>query len=162
MSSAAQLPELDAFPGESLPARKTRGVFVVFATMVTVGLGLGGWYVGNRILAAEGVQANSAPQAVTNEALEASKPIAAAAEPAPQELRPLAADYYLQIAALGAPQDLKYVKQLQSKGFQARLETAAGDREAQILVGPYSDERALHRAQTRLAGTGILAIEAVR
>jgi sporulation related protein len=163
MSSAAQLPEIDALPCEPpLPARKTRGVFVVFATMVTVGLALGGWYVGNRIMAAEGTQASSAPQAVTNEVLEAPKAIVEAPRAAPQELLPLAADYYLQIAALGASQDQRYVKQLQTKGFQVRLETAAADHEAQILIGPYSDERALRRAQTRLAATGILAMEAVR
>ncbi len=177
MSSAAQLPELDAFPGEApFPARKTRSVFVVFGTMVTIGLALGGWYVGNRIVAAEGVQASSAPQPVTEPAVADPKPVEAPKpavsgprsafhaipQAAPQELRPLAADYYLEVAALGASQDLKYVKQLQTKGFQVRLDAAAPDHEAQILIGPYPDQNALHRAQTRLADTGILAIETIR
>jgi len=142
---------------------------VGFATLVIMAFALAGWYVSTRILAAEGVQAVVAPDASPS-----VSPTAASGRPAAQPFQsrsqevsadvvmPLTLDYYLQVTALGTPQDVKYIQQLQRKGYQARLEAAGTGDDAQILIGPYSDPNALHRAQARLATAGILTTETVR
>src|SRR5579862_7396103 len=137
MSSAAQSQELDALPVASEPARTTRGVFVSFATLVVVGLGLAGRYVSTRIMAAEPQPAAPVPQTVQSVAPATPAIRPAAPPPAPEALLPLALEYYLQIAALGTAQDAVYLKQLREKGYQAQFEAAAPNRDARILIGPY-------------------------
>ncbi|HTS46578.1 MAG TPA: SPOR domain-containing protein [Bryobacteraceae bacterium] len=168
MSSAAQLPEIAPFDGAPVAERKTRGVYVGFATLVTVGLALAGWYVGERILVAQ------APHVPTEAFASASiDPVPAAALPsiAAPQIRPLAEDsqpllplteYYLQTMALGTAQDLKFLKQLQSRGFKAHLETTPADQTGLILIGPYVDQPAVRRARATLADSGILATETIR
>jgi SPOR domain len=148
MSSAAQSQELDSPPVASRPAHKTRGLFVSFVSLVILGLGLAGWYVSTRIMAAE-------PQPA-----EHIQTVAAA--PAPQVLLPLSLEYYLQIAALGIEQDALFLRQLQDKGYRAHYEAAARGHEARILVGPYPDATAMNHARARLIDSGILATEYVR
>ena|SRR5579862_2509828 len=165
MSSAAQLPDIAPFEGSPVPERKTRGVYVGFATLVTVGLALAGWYVGQRILVAQ------APLPVTEPFTSAPvDPMPAAARPtiptaplaeASQPLLPLT-EYYLQVSALGTAQDLKFLKQLQARGFKAHLETTPRDQTGLILIGPYTDQPAVRRAGARLADSGILATETIR
>ena len=48
MSSVAQMSEIDGFQDEPLAPRRTRGMYVGFATLVTIGLALASWYVGER------------------------------------------------------------------------------------------------------------------
>lgn len=154
-------------PLETRPARKTRGIFVSFATLVIVGFGLAGWYVATRILAAETEAAVTTPQAVQPAAPvpaadAVSQAPAPAAQPDAQEVLPLALEYYLQIATLGTADDTKYLKQLENMGYHAQLEPTEAGHDARILIGPYSDERSLQRARANLLASGILAIEYVR
>ena len=159
-----------------------------FAGMMTIGLLLAGWYVGERILAAQN-HSGAEPQTVANQPITAPALVKQAAaftssSPAPAEalvpddsatdeqpnattdgaevVLPLAAEYYLQIAALGSAQDSEYLKQLQSKGFAAHQEAGSSDGPGFIWIGPYMDKAAQQRAKSRLASAGILAIETVR
>ena len=164
MSSAAQIPEMDGFQDEPLQPRSSRSIYVGFATMVTVGLALAGWYVGERILVAQAP--HSIPEPVTVAPTPAvpsssttSTPVMSAPQPA---ILPHVIEYYLQVAALGPAHDGKFIRQLHNKGFQAHLETAPPDETGAILVGPYSDETALQHARARLAASGILATQTIR
>jgi len=148
------------------PARKTRGIFVSFATLVIVGFGLAGWYVSTRILAAEAQAAAMPAQAVQPAQ---SLPVVVtvsqtppAGQPDAQTVLPLALEYYLQIATLGTADDAKYLKQLEDRGYHAQLEPTAAGHDARILIGPYPDERSLQHARANLTASGILAIEYVR
>jgi len=170
MSSAAQLPEIASFEGSPpVPERKTRGVYVGFATLVTVGLALAGWYVGQRILVAQAPHASTEPFAsarVDPSPAAALRPIpippiTLPADTAQPILLPLT-EYYLQVTALGTAQDLKFLKQLQGRGFKAQLETTPTDQTGLILIGPYADQTAVRRARARLADSGILASETIR
>ena len=148
--------------------RKTRGVYVSFATLVTVGLALAGWYVGERILVAQAPHVPTEPFAsapadpMPAAALRpiSTPPITPSAETA-QPLLPLT-EYYLQATALGTAQDSKFLKQLQGRGFKAHLETTPTDQTGLILIGPYPDQPAVRRARARLADSGILASETIR
>lgn len=168
MSSAAQLPEIAPFEASPVPERKTRGVYLGFATLVTVSLALAGWYVGERILVAQAPHAPTEPFASAR--LDPSPAPALPAIAAPpttppadtaQTLLPLT-EYYLQVTALGSAQDLKFLKQLQGRGFKAHLETTPADQTGLILIGPYVDQPAVRRARARLADSGILASETIR
>src|SRR5277367_6011326 len=175
MSSAAHSQELDALVVAPPPDRKTRGVFLTFLSMVLVGLGMAGWYVSARIVAAEPqpvpiasapISAPAAPATLVRPAaviLPAT--VVTTSQPAPsyasETLLPLRVEYYLQIAALGTTEDARYLKQLQSKGYQAQLDPAVRGYDARILIGPYFDENALQRARARLVSSGILATELI-
>jgi hypothetical protein len=157
MSSAAQIPEMDGFQDQPLAPRTSRGVYVGFATLVTFGLALAGWYVGERILIAQ------APHATVERAWNSTStapPSYAAAQPAEPIVLPAVTEHYLQIAALGPAHDPKFLRQLQNKGFNPHLVTE--NQISSILIGPYEEETALYRARTKLAGSGILAIEIIR
>jgi cell division protein FtsN len=162
MSTAVHTSELDALRmASSCPARKTRGVFVSFATLVVVGLGLAGWYVSERILSAQSQPAQAVRPVVTAPpaAVRESKP---PATDAAQAVLPLALEYYLQIASLGTSEDASYMRQLEEKGYRTQFDAAAAGRDARILIGPYSDESSLTRAREKLIASGILAIEYIR
>jgi cell division septation protein DedD len=168
MSSAAQLPDIAPFEGSPVPERKTRGVYVGFATLVTIGLALAGWYVGQRILVAQAPYnpTKSFASAPVDPMPAAALPAITAPPTAPsvdtaQPLLPLT-EYYLQTTALGTAQDLKFLKQLQGRGFKAHLETTPTDQTGLILIGPYTDQPAVRRALARLADSGILASETIR
>ncbi len=161
--------EIDGLQDEPLPPRRTRGVYVGFATLVTIGLALAGWYVGERILVAQAPHTGPEPLA-TATAYPTPAPVppptgASTAPLSPQVqpvLLPLMAEYYLQVTALGTPQDLKFLNQLQSRGLKAHLETTPTDQTGLILIGPYDGETALRRARARLTASGILANEIIR
>ncbi len=168
MSSAAQLPDIAPFEGPPVPERKTRGVYVGFATLVTVGLALAGWYVGQRILVAQAPNPATEPFAAAPVApmpAAVLRPIVTPQITPPavtaQPLLPLT-EYYLQVTALGTAQDLKFLKQLQGRGFKAHLETTPTDQTGLILIGPYADQPAVRRVGARLADSGILASETIR
>jgi cell division septation protein DedD len=166
MSSAAHSQELDALVVAPPPDRKTRGVFLTFLSMVLVGLGLAGWYVGQRIVAAE-TQPSAQPAAVVQPAaLILPAAVVTTSQPTPsfttETLLPLRVEYYLQIAALGTAEDARYLKQLQSKGYQAQFDAATSHHDGRILIGPYFDDNAMERARARLVSSGILATELVR
>ncbi len=159
MSSAAQISDLEELH-KALPTRNTRGVYVGFASMVTIGLALAGWYVGERILAAQAAAIPTPAQPAITAALQ---PFVAPEPAAPDpDLSPSLPEYYLQVPALGTPHDAKFLKQLQARGFPAQLETAAADQPAIIQIGPFPDERTLRRARSKLAASGILAEELIR
>jgi len=170
MSSAAQISEIDGFQDEALAPRRTRGVYVGFASLVTIGLALAGWYVGERILVAQAPHTGPeplAPAAAYPTPAPASPSTGASSSPLTAQalqpaLLPLMAEYYLQVTALGTPQDLKFLQQLQSRGLKAHLETTPTDQTGLILIGPYDGEPALRRARARLAASGILANEIIR
>jgi len=188
MSTVASLPEVDGVRAQPQSRRKGRRIFVSFAGLITIGLALAGWYVGERILAAQS-HSDGNPQSVASQAITAPAPViqpavSTSSSPAQDEalvpddiasdeqhdapaqagevLLPLAAEYYLQVAALGTAQDFEYLKQLQRKGFTAYLDTGAKDGAGFIWIGPYADQTKLQRAQSRLVSAGILAIETVR
>ena len=162
MSSAAHTSELDALRMASRPARKTRGVFVSFASLVVVGLGLAGWYVSERIVSAQSQPAQAVQPVVTAPpaAVPESKP--PAPPEAPQAVLPLALEYYLQVASLGSSEDASYMRQLEEKGYRTQFDSAAAGHDARILIGPYSDENSLKRARDKLIASGVVAIEYVR
>ncbi len=165
MSSVAQIEEVDALSPEPRPEPgKSHGkaAFTSFACLVTMGLALGCWYVGDRILAAGRVRPNDPPAA--SQPAEPAKPQAQqpVVDKSPQELLPLALEYYLEIAALGTAEDANYVAHLRANGFAARMETASDEKVGRILIGPYSSTRDFRRAQRKLTGAGVLAREIVR
>lgn len=162
---ATKAPDLvvDAEPPQAQPAlaqqklaEKTRKrVFVSFAGTVAIGLVLAGWYVGNRIYAADGSQAPASsagaaqPAAIPPPAAPATALAIPARAPAPPAL-------YLETVSLGDTQDVKFLSRLESKGYAAVTENG------RIRIGPFTDTAALLSARSRLAGAGILATESAR
>ena len=114
------------------------------------GLALSGWYMSNRIVAAE------APQAAPI----AAQPIASAAQP--EDTTPLPPELYLQIAALGSGEDMDFVTGLHSKGFRAYLEINPAHAAECVLIGPFDtpDDRAT--ARRNLSAMGVLAVDTTR
>jgi cell division septation protein DedD len=150
----------------SRPARKKRGVFVSFATLVVVGLGLAGWYVSERIVSAQSQPSSPVPQTVQPVVMTAAPALQETpphdSPSAPQGMMPLALEYYLQIASLGTSEDASYMKQLEEKGYHTQFDAAGAGHEARILIGPYFDESSLKRAREKLMASGVLAIDYVR
>jgi cell division protein FtsN len=145
------------------PAEKSRKrVFVIFTGTCVFGLALAGWYVGNRIYAADAVHSD----AVLSPALEMPNNIRLPVPPPVGFVIPASApkspEFYLQTAALGDAQDLKFIKQLHTKGYAAKMDESSADGTDRILIGPYGDRAALERARRKLAGAGILAAESSR
>jgi cell division septation protein DedD len=137
-------------------------VFVGFAGTVVFGLAVSGWYLSNRMLAAEGARFDApAPPTAT-----VSTPAPPVEKPSVTEtveqLISLQPELYLEMSALGSPQDATYLRQLQARGFPGRIEAGQADQAGHILIGPYADRSALKQARRRLAATGILAVETVR
>jgi len=115
-------------PASSVAPRRVKGLLFGFAS-VTVGLVLGIWYVGVRIVSAEEI----AP-AINSSAL------------------------YLQVAGLGPKQDEDSVRSLENKGFRAQVQERDVDH-ARILIGPFSTHAELEQAQRKLQLSGVLAVE---
>ena len=147
--SSDTTPDIALAVADPLPVRKLRrSVLVGFASTVIFGLAMAGWYVGDRIYAADGPQAR--PVAIP----QVSQPVER--EPAAQLIKLPIPEFYLQVAALGSEQDQTYLKRLQSRGFPARLEATS------ILIGPYTARADLNRAERKLTASGILATEVDR
>jgi len=135
------------------PAAKLRlRLFFSFAITVTIGLTLAGWYVGGRISAAD------QPPAVTPAApvLEVAAPPPVVAELVQPPKNP---ELYLQVAALDPLKDVHYIRELEARGYHARVEPSADTEPASILIGPFPDRAELEQAQRKLAAKGILAME---
>jgi cell division septation protein DedD len=148
-----------------------KGLFFGFAATVTIGLGLASWYVGTRIVTTE----EAAPQntAVSTPATPiATPPIVT---PAPQSTPstsqetamadafwyavPPPNELFLETAGLGPRRDADFVKELESEGFPARIETTTAAGGTRILVGPFLSHSTLEEARHKLQNAGILAIE---
>ncbi len=154
-SSDAQLqPSPDAqiedAPSEARPAfdgasKRLRRLFFGFAATVTLGLALGSWYVGLRIVAVN----PAAPSPASSAGRQNVAPVPAPAEPP--------AGLYLQLAGLGPAQDAGLVKSLEAQGLHAR---PSGDQhDARILIGPFSTHDEMEQAQRTLQSAGVLTSE---
>jgi hypothetical protein len=151
-------------PGET--SKPLKSLFFGFAATVTVGLALGTWYVGVRIVAADEVGPTSGPSSAIPRAPVSATPAptAAAASPAvsgdsmAQAYLLPPAVLYLQVEGLGSKQDKSFVRSLQSRGFRARVQALDED-ESRILIGPFSTRPELELAQRKLQGAGVLAVE---
>jgi cell division septation protein DedD len=142
----------------AVPGTKLRkGVFAAFAIAVTFGLGLSGWYLGTRILAAEGTEVEAAPQPVV---VAGQASAVAPPAPIPTDVKSLQPEFYLGVTALGTAEDAKYLSQLKARGFDARMQASAEAQISRILIGPYTTRADLATAQRKLAAAGILALEA--
>jgi hypothetical protein len=148
---------VDVAQGVATGASKLlKGLLIGFAATVTIALALASWYLGVRIVAA-------------NEAIPASSPAPASEVPAvaPAEnfwdtIAPPAPALYLEVAGLGAEKDASFVKKLEKKGYQARIEVAANQDDGRILIGPFSARNELEEAERKLRSAGVLATEAAR
>jgi len=142
---------MTAEPSQARPdlaEKKKKRVVVSFGGTVVFGLALAGWYVGDRIYAADAAHSEkvSAP-------MMAAPPPAAFVISVPARQ---ARELYLETASLGDKQDLRVLKQLWYRGYGAKID------HSNILIGPFTDRASLDRASRRLADAGILAEESVR
>lgn len=119
-------------------SRLLKGLLIGFAVTVTIALGLASWYVGERIVAA-------------NEIVPSTKAEPAAAVPA-REL-------YLQVASLGPQADSSFVKQMEARGYRARVQSGNHTQDTRILIGPFAERSSLEEAERNLQSAGVLAIE---
>jgi hypothetical protein len=158
---AMELTPQRAVDGASKPLRS---LLLGFAVTVTVGLALASWYVGVRIVNADEV----APGSATAAAPAPSAPVVIPSTPPAVSDDSLVeaywskvppADLYLQVAGIGAKQDVGFVKSLAAKGFAAQLQ--GGDRadNGRILIGPFSTHAEMEQAQRKLQAAGVLAVE---
>jgi hypothetical protein len=133
---------LGAFDGAS---RRLRALFFGFAATVTLGLALGSWYVGLRIVAVN--------QAVPSRASSPGRENLGAG-PAPAEP---SAGLYLELAGLGPAQDAGFAKLLEAQGLHVRQ---SGDQNnARILIGPFPTHVEMQQAQRTLQSAGVLTSE---
>jgi cell division septation protein DedD len=162
--NSAQDSPTDGARPSAQASKPLKGLLFGFAATVTVGLALGSWYVGIRIVAADEVtpsnRTSAAPVSPAPAPLPTPAPPSVAAPPA---AAPVAAppDLYLQVAALGPRQDGNFVKSLEGKGFSAQIETKDND-SARILIGPFSNRAAMEQGQRELQSSGVLAVETER
>jgi len=117
-----------------------KGLLIGFAVTVGVALGLASWYVGERIVAA-------------NEVVPASNVVQGVAVAAP------ARELYLQVASLGPKPDSSFVKQMEARGYRARVQNANNSQDTRILIGPFAERSSLEEAERNLQSAGVLAIE---
>jgi hypothetical protein len=130
------------------PSKPQKGLLFGFAATVTVGLALASWYVGLRIVAANGV----VPPSTTTIRSIPSNPAPAPATPSAP-----VSDFYLQVAGLGPQQDAGFVRLLQAKGLNAQIQSSASD--LSILIGPFSNRAEMEQEERKLRFTGVLAVE---
>lgn len=123
-------------PNSPAAPRRIKGLLFGFAS-VTVGLALGIWYVGVRIVSADEI----VPATSTN-------------GPFTKDARAL----YLQVAGLGPKQGQDSVRSLENEGFRAQVQSRDEDH-ARILIGPFSTHAEMEQAQRKLQSAGVLAVE---
>jgi cell division septation protein DedD len=148
-------------------------MLVGFAATVTIGLALGSWYVGVRIVAAnEGAPAsravNAPAKASASQAAPTLQPPALAglsiqapagpSVPAPTPVTP-PPGLYLEVAGLGPLQGASFVKGLAAEGYRTRMRSATNQEDRRILIGPFEGRSALEKAERKLQSTGVLALE---
>ncbi|MBZ5608980.1 MAG: hypothetical protein LAP38_12025 [Acidobacteriia bacterium] len=129
-----------------------------FAGTVVFGLALSGWYLGNRIVAADATRVVTA--APTPLPAIPAQPVAQ--QPPVEDTTPAPPELYLEMAALGSKRDMNYIEKLHSQGFHAYLEINPGDATGCILIGPYAEASERSRARRKLSAAGVLAIETTR
>jgi cell division septation protein DedD len=136
-----------------------KGLLIGFAATVTIGLAMASWYVGVRIVAANEIAPITKPAAVS--------PIPAATPGTTEDsmadafwytVAPRSRELYLQVASLGPLADANFLRNLEAKGYTARVEANAKD-DSRILIGPFSGRGSLEEAQRKLQSAGVLAIE---
>jgi hypothetical protein len=108
--------------------RRIKGLLFGLAS-VTVGLALGIWYVGVRIVSANEIAPSTHSRAL-----------------------------YLQVASLGPKPAEDSVRSLENEGFRAQVQARDADH-ARILIGPFSTHAEMEQAQRKLESTGVLAVE---
>jgi cell division septation protein DedD len=152
-------------------SRPRKSVLVGFAATITVGLALGSWYVGVRIVAANEAApvstALNAPAKVSAASVTpALEPPVPATPSKKEEIAPAPPppDLYLQVAGLGPRQDASFMKGLAAKGYRAHIIESAANQgvnheDTQILIGPFIGRRSLEKAERKLQSAGVLAIE---
>jgi len=156
---------MDSQPSKAQPdpAEKARKrLFVSFGGTVVFGLALAGWYVGDRIYAAEVAPSDPVSFAAIEQSVKFPLPVpppAALEIPVPPPKPP---ELYLQTASLGGKQDSRFLKQLELKGYTARIDDSGAQEGSWILIGPYADQASLARAKRKLGVAGILASESSR
>jgi SPOR domain len=132
-------------------SRLLKGLLIAFAATVTIGLALASWYVGVRIV--------SAKEATPSRSIVgAPAKIVSPSQPAPG-LQPQPPDLYLQVAGLGPRRDASFLKELEAKGYRARIEVAPRQEDTRILIGPFAERRSLEATERDLQSAGVLAVE---
>jgi hypothetical protein len=130
--------QIESAPASAGASKLLKGLLIGFAATVTIGLALGIWYLGVRIVAANG----SAQQST--------------AAPLPSM-----GEFYLQVGALGPERDEAFSNALQAKGFLAQIQTRDAGH-SRILIGPFLTRFDLDQAMQKLQSDGILAVETAR
>jgi hypothetical protein len=130
--------QIESAPASGGTSKLLKGLLIGFAATVTIGLALGIWYLGVRIVAANG----SAQQST--------------AAPLPSM-----GEFYLQVGALGPERDEAFSNALQAKGFLAQIQTRDAGH-SRILIGPFLTRSDLDQAMQKLQSDGILAVETAR
>jgi len=115
-------------PASGGAPKRIKGMLFGFAS-VTVGLALGIWYVGVRIVSADEIVPSTNSRAL-----------------------------YLQVASLGPKQAEDSVRSLENEGFRAQIQARDEDH-ARILIGPFSTHAEMEQAQRKLQSAGVLAVE---
>ena len=153
-------PMVDSAPPNPVKNNAKRA-FIAFTGMMTIGLGLAGWYVGGRISAA----AQARPAIVVAKAITPSPaPIVEAqaqatkAPPRTSLIAPKAGEIYLQLAAMGPHATDDYIKVLGEKGIHPEIAPGPADGLFRIVMGPYPDSDARHKQQQELEAAGIESI----
>lgn len=131
-------------------------MFAGFTGTVIFGLALSGWYLGNRIVAADAINNMAATP------VQSSAPAQPAAPEPLFDTTPGPPELYLEIAALGSARDAAYVEKLQSQGMTAFIEVNPSTAAQCILIGPYSNAGERRRALAKLDAMGVLAVETTR
>jgi len=148
-------------------SRPGKHVLLSFAGTVGIGLTLGSWYLGARIVASDttaqpiadqvhaGNRASSAPSASTS--------VQQAGAPAGSEMERYSnsvavSPLYLQAAGIGPKQDASFARSLRAKGFHAQVQAIdAGS--TRIVIGPFSSRAEMDQVRHKLQSAGVLAIE---
>jgi hypothetical protein len=151
-------PSLDPVEDSQINARplafarisKLKGLFFGFTATVTVGLALGSWYVGVRIVAADEIglkNAAPAPEKTSMaKALWSTVP---------------SSQFYLQVAGFGPKRSADLLSALRTEGLQAQVQ-AGENAHSYILIGPFPNLADMEREQYKLLLEGVLAADATR
>jgi cell division protein FtsN len=131
--------QIESAPASGGASKLLKGLLIGFAATVTIGLALGIWYLGVRIVAVNG----SAQKQSTAAPL------------------PSVGEFYLQVGAFGPERDEAFSNALQAKGFLAQIQTRDAGHN-RILIGPFLMRSDLDQARQKLQSDGILAVETAR
>jgi hypothetical protein len=129
--------QIESAPASGGASKLLKGLLIGFAASVTIGLALGIWYLGVRIVVNGSAQQSTA---------------------APL---PSVGEFYLQVGALGPERDDAFSNALQAKGFLAQIQTRDAGHN-RILIGPFLTRSDLDQARQKLQSEGVLAVETAR